>query len=55
MRGSVGAGRPRQGGTTVEERIPNDDDAGIEDLDADAEEAENVTGGRMADPCEGGE
>lgn len=31
--------------------------AGVDDLDVEAEEAEDVTGGRLAvgDPCDGGE
>lgn len=32
---------------------PND--AGIEDLEASDDEADAVKGGRIADPCEGGE
>lgn len=31
------------------------DDAGIEDLETNEEEADAVKGGRTADPCEGGE
>lgn len=31
------------------------DDASVEDLEATDEDADAVTGGRMADPCEGGE
>lgn len=34
---------------------PIDEGAGIEDLEATEEESGNVTGGRKADPCEGGE
>ena len=37
------------------ERDPGADDAGVEDLDADAADADNVTGGRIGDPCDGGE
>jgi hypothetical protein len=36
------------------ERKPDADES-IDDLDADADEAEEVVGGRLADPCEGGE
>ena len=38
---------------TNAEREPND--AQVEDLDVDEDEADAVKGGRMADPCEGGE
>lgn len=37
------------------ERDPSTTDAGIEDLDADDADADNVTGGRIGDPCDGGE
>jgi hypothetical protein len=40
---------------SADERLPDQDDAGIEDLEADADEAEQVTGGRLGDPCDGGE
>lgn len=34
---------------------PIDEGAGVGDLEATDEEAADVTGGRIADPCEGGE
>lgn len=37
------------------ERDPNQQDAAVEDLDVDQDEADAVKGGRLADPCEGGE
>lgn len=37
----------------TEERDQNED--AVEDLDVNEDEAEAVKGGRMADPCEGGE
>lgn len=40
---------------TTAEREPTGDDTPLEDLDADADEAELVTGGRIGDPCDGGE
>lgn len=39
----------------MDERDPGTNDEGVEDLEASDEEASGVTGGRMADPCEGGE
>lgn len=37
------------------EREPSAPDDGVEDLDADAADADQVTGGRIGDPCDGGE
>lgn len=33
----------------------SDDEAQVEDLDVNEDEAEAVKGGRMGDPCDGGE
>jgi hypothetical protein len=40
---------------TSAEREPNEQDAPVEDLDVNEDEADAVKGGRRADPCEGGE
>lgn len=39
----------------MDERNPTGDDAEIEDLEAIDDDAAAVKGGRLADPCEGGE
>lgn len=38
----------------TDERDPNEQDA-VEDLEVNEDDADAVKGGRMADPCEGGE
>jgi hypothetical protein len=49
--------QPTGGETVSEDRTSSQqsDESLVEDLDVDEEAAEKVSGGRIADPCEGGE